>query len=56
MSVTKRKIIQIALDPDKENYLATVYALADDGSVWMRNLSVSMAKWERVDTEGVELG
>jgi hypothetical protein len=47
MSATERKIIQIALDSRVDGE-PTVYALADDGTIWSNNLNAFKKHWEYI--------
>ncbi|GJM05038.1 MAG: hypothetical protein DHS20C09_10290 [marine bacterium B5-7] len=40
-----RKIIQIAISPDNDNQQDFVYALCNDGTLWVINVSETQSEW-----------
>lgn len=51
----KRKIIQIVVVPESEDYFEKIIALCDDGSLWEQRNDKDKA-WKLIPTEKVEQG
>jgi len=43
-----RKIIQIVATPETKQEIGALFALCDDGSVWIR-VFINQAKWKRIE-------
>lgn len=44
----RRVVVQIAVTPETEGEYAVIYALADDGTLWLRVLSGDGSRWRRM--------
>jgi hypothetical protein len=48
---TPRKIIQIAATPETEDYCKTLFALADDGTIWSCFPDSRKPAWNQVQLD-----